>query len=194
MKYLTLYVLIIATPCFTACSDLRSQYRFERHFTKQLRDTLLVDMVTLIGKKPKTADFTSRLDVQYRPYYILLSNDFRIKYFHQADDTCYYFMIRPARSTKGNARGVGGKLILDSANRINYFEETFNTPAYAVEVLERMGWRLFRDLITQRSIEGLLRNVDYIEWPDSRLRYDTDKREWRYVDKEADTELNPSDQ
>lgn len=194
MKFLLCYIMIPALFVFAACNDQRTQCGFERHFTKEFRDTLMVDMVTLIGKKPKTADFASRFDPQYRTYYVRLSGDFAMKYFHQADDTCYYYMIRPAKSPKGNTRGVGGKFTLNDQNRIEYFEESFNTPVYPVEILERMGWRLFRELITEKSIEGLLWNDDYIEWPDSRLRYDVNKQEWRYDTDDADSAMQAPDQ
>jgi hypothetical protein len=179
----------------TACYSEKDKYQFERSkLTSQQRDTLLVDMVTLIGKKPKTADYINRHEPRFREYYKELSKDFSMEFYHQADDTCYYFMIRPARSARGNTRGVGGKLTLDQEFRIDYFEESFNTPVYSRDVLERIGWRLFRELIEKRSIEGLLWNVDYIEWPDDRLKYDKEKREWRYDVADGREELIEEDQ
>jgi len=177
-SYPLFFIFMVLT--FQACHNAKKQYNFERHFTKQHRDTLLVDMVTLIGKKPKTADYITRHEPGFRDYYRQLSQHFSIEFFHQADDTCYYYMIRPARSMRENQRGVGGKFTLDESGRIAYFEESFNTPVYERDELERIGWRLFRELTEKRSISGLLWNVDYIEWPDDRLKYDTEKREWRY--------------
>jgi hypothetical protein len=180
MKHWIFCIVFIITILLVACKDEKKPYRFSNFYSSQIRDTLLVDMVTLIGKKPKTADYLSRHEARFRNYYIQLAESFNMEYFHQADDTCYYYMIRPARSVRGNTRGVGGKFTLDANDNIDYFEESFNTPIYPREDLERIGWRLFRELIEKRSISGLQWNVDYIEWPDDRLQYDTEKREWRY--------------
>jgi hypothetical protein len=194
MRKRYLFVIVLSLVLFHACSDPKKPYRFERNFTHQQRDTLLVDMVTLIGKKPKTADYISRHEPRFREYYNELSKEFSMEYFYHVDDTCYYYMIRPARSARGNTRGVGGKLTLDQEFRIDYFEESFNTPIYPREDLERIGWRLFRELIEKRSIEGLLWNVDYIEWPDDRLKYDLEKREWRYDVVDGKEEIFDGDQ
>ena len=180
MKNCFFCIAIIMMITLAACKDEKKPYRFNNYYSQQIRDTLLVEMVTLIGKKPKTADYLTRHEPRFRNYYTQLADSFSIVFFHQADDTCYFYMVRPARSVRGNTRGVGGKLTLDADHKIDYFEESFNTPIYPREELERIGWRLFRELIEKRSISGLLWNVDYIEWPDDRLQYDVEKREWRY--------------
>lgn len=180
MKRTIIPLFAVLVVLVIACGDVKKKYNYERHLTKDIRDTLLVDMVTLIGKKPKTANYLTRHEPRFRGYYIQLAGHFSMEFFHQADDTCYFYMIRPARSVKGNTRGVGGKFTLDANNKIDYFEESFNTPIHPREELKKIGWRLFNELIEKRSIEGLLWNVDYIEWPDERLKYDTEKREWRY--------------
>lgn len=189
MKTLFLILFTAALLILSSCGDEKSMYRFEKYFTADQRETLLIDIVTLIGKKPKTADYITRHHPEFRDYYTQLSKSFFMEYFHCNQDTCYYYMIRPARSVRGNTRGVGGKFTLDADGAIDYFEESFNTPIYPREELERIGWRLFRELIEQKSIAGLLWNVDYIEWPDSRLKYDKVKREWRYDVVEGDKAL-----
>lgn len=180
MKYLFTLVVAGLMAFLFSCNDEKSKYSFDRYFTQQERDTLLVDLVTLIGKKPQSTDYATRLQPEYRTYYKQIAKEFSMVLFHQAGDTCYYYMIRPARSTSGSNRGVGGKLTLDSKGKIAYFEESFNTPIHPCEDLEKIGLRLFTELIEKKSIEGLRWNVDYIEWPDDRLKYDKEKREWRY--------------
>ena len=180
MKLIFTMLILFGCLFFNTCQDHKKNYSFDRNFNKQQRDSLLVDMVTLIGKKPKTADYITRHEPRFRDYYRQLSQHFSMEFFHQANDTCYYYMIRPARSVRGNQRGVGGKFTLNGDGNIAYFEESFNTPVYDREELELIGWRLFREMIEKRSISDLLWNVDYIEWPDDRLKYDLEKREWRY--------------
>jgi hypothetical protein len=69
-----LLILIILTACYSE----NDKYQFERsNLTSQQRDTLLVDMVTLIGKKPKTADYINRHEPRFREYYKELSKNFQ---------------------------------------------------------------------------------------------------------------------
>lgn len=189
MKTHILILLVLILFTLGSCGDEKNKYRFEKYFTAGQREALLIDMVTLIGKKPKTADHISRHNPEFREYYTQLSQSFSMEFFHCNQDTCYFYMIRPARSVRGNTRGVGGKLTLEPDGSVGYFEESFNTPIYPREELERIGWRLFRELIEKKSIAGLLWNVDYIEWPDSRLKYDIEKREWRYDVAEGEATL-----
>ncbi len=163
-----------------SCSGEKYSYDNNSYFTKQQRDTLFIDIVTRIGKKPESADYTTRLDPKYRAYYQQLSAQYSMEFFHKERDTFYYYMIRPARSTRGDLRGVGGKLTLGKTGKIKYFEESFNTPVYNRKELHRIGKKIFTELVQKQSIDELLWNVDYIEWPDGRLKYDTSRYEWRY--------------
>jgi hypothetical protein len=174
--------LIFAALLITSCTKKECErYRFDRHFTPQQRDTLLVDMVTLIGKKPKTANYLTRHEAHHRPHYINLTSQFEMIHFHVTpSDTAYFYMIRPARSTQGITRGVGGKFTLDELGKPAYFEELFNTPVNDREELIKIGCLLFMELLNSGNVDAYLWNSDYIEWPDDRLKYDTEKQEWRF--------------
>ncbi len=185
MKKILIFIsaLICVVSLSVSCQkqdDCRG-YSFSKHFTTQHRDTLFVDMVTLIGKKPKTADFITRHETRHRKYYINLSGQFEMTHFHITnDDTAYFYMIRPARSVKGTTRGVGGKFTLNEQGKPDYFEEVFNTPVKDREELLKTGCTLFLEMLLTGNVNAYLWNKDIIEWPDERLKYDTEKQEWRY--------------
>lgn len=185
MRNLILIAFVAFMPAlllFTSCNKKDCErYRFDRHFTAQQRDTLLVDMVTLIGKKPKTANYLTRHEASHRKYYINLSSQFEMIHFHfTSADTALFYMIRPARSTMGTTRGVGGKFTLNEQGKPAFFDELFNTPINDRDELLQIGCQLFMEMLNSGNVNAYLWNSDYIEWPDDRLKYDIEKQEWRY--------------
>lgn len=145
-------------------------------------DSLLTDMVTYIGRKPPLATSLTRFDREFREYYIHYSGEFRPIYFFLATDgTHYYYLSRPARSTRGNRRGVGGFFFMEDA-QITGFQELFNTYVMTEEELEEIGWTLFRSMVENGHVDDFTGNDQYIEWPDERLKYNKELFEWRYSD------------
>ncbi|MBW6497691.1 MAG: hypothetical protein K0B09_04830 [Bacteroidales bacterium] len=156
------------------------QYRIENYFSTDQKDTLLADMVTFIGVKPKTATTQTRFESEFRPYYVAYSRQFQIIYFYvnnEADH--YYYLIRPARSLAGTTRGVGGRFRLEN-EKITDFEEVFNTPVFDEDKLFEIGETLFLEMIETGDVNRYLGNKLFIEWPDDRLRYHKGLHEWRY--------------
>jgi hypothetical protein len=183
MKRILFYstAIIIVTLVICAC-EKKDKYEVSNYFSPQQQDSLLVNMVTYIGKKPKLANWQTRHEPQHEEYYRNLSKSFKFGYFHiTPDSTHYYYLVRPARSAKGNtSRGVGGKLKLGNNFQLNDFEEVFNTPILSEQELLEVGNTLFIELINTGNVNRYLNNKNLIEWPDDRLRYDKKKKEWRY--------------
>jgi len=185
-KNATIIFLLILTG-ITACNpfakkqrDSMQQYRIENYFSTDQKDTLLADMVTFIGVKPKTATTQTRFESEFRPYYVAYSRQFQIIYFYvnnEADH--YYYLIRPARSLAGTTRGVGGRFRLEN-EKITDFEEVFNTPVFDEDKLFEIGETLFLEMIETGDVNRYLGNKLFIEWPDDRLRYHKGLHEWRY--------------
>ena len=173
-------VISIIVLAFAGCKKAE-EFKIDKYFSLQQQDSLLVNMVTYIGKKPKLADWQTRHEPQHEEYYKNLSKSFKFIYYHIADDsTHYYYLVRPARSTKGNTRGVGGRFKLGESFQLIDFEEIFNTPILPEQELVEVGRTLFVELITTGNIDRYLNNRSLIEWPDDRLMYDRVKKEWRY--------------
>ncbi len=174
-------LLLLLVSLLTGCSFDR-KYHISRYYSQAQIDTLTVNMVTYIGRKPITADWQTRHDPVNRQYYINLSRDFRIVYYHIGKDGLhYYYMIRPARTVSGTRRGVGGTFRLEQDGmKLTEFKEEFNTPVRDESELIAIGRELLRELISSGNVDRYLRRNDYIEWPDGRLQYDRIRNEWRY--------------
>ncbi|MBA3900863.1 MAG: hypothetical protein H0X62_11755 [Bacteroidetes bacterium] len=181
ISFTILVIAIFAVSCKQEHTPIKNIYEVEQHYSKQEKDSLLTDLITYIYKKPKGADYETRFEPKYRNWFVQALPLFEFSYYHISEDsTHYYYVIRPARSPKGNTRGVGGKYNLDKNGQITDFEEIFNTPILPVEQLKGRGKHLFEEMIRNNNVEIYAGNPDYIEWPDDRLKYDKEKNEWRY--------------
>lgn len=175
------FSFIVMISFLGACSSKSTDtYQFAAHVPAGLQDSLLVDMVTYMGVKPKYADYLTKHDSVYRSYYVQQAENWEVfQYFINEEGQHFYYMIRPARHPLGNRRAIGGKLKLDEQYRILQFEEVFATQVLPEEQLKSMANDLFPALING-TFEKYLSNRQWIEWPDDQCQYDREKNEWRY--------------
>lgn len=152
------------------------------YYGDQERDTLLVDLVTYIGRKPSQATVISRFDPEFREYYINLAKNFIIYYYHVGGDVHTFYLSRPARSLEGNRRGVLGSFKRNSDGKIVAFREILNTVVGDEDRIRQLGETLMSAYLLKQDFESLMLNQSLVEWPDSLLRYDTTVFEWRYVE------------
>lgn len=181
-RYLGLIVFaVLAIGLLTTLFINReSNYHIDRFIPQDYQDTLLVDIVTLMGVKPKHANWETRHLPQYRNFYIQQAENFNIyKYFIDEQETHFFYMIRPARHVLGNRRAVGGKLLLNKEFKITDYYELFVTQVLDEEKLKEIAPSLFNAMIYD-ELDKHLQNKQIIEWPDSRLKFDPVKKEWRY--------------
>ncbi|MFN3918104.1 MAG: hypothetical protein ACK4K0_10215 [Flavobacteriales bacterium] len=165
-------------------AEKKAAYQINNFYNQQEKDTLLVDLVSYIYRKPAIATWQTKLNPEFRSYFIKNAADFNIVYYHISEDsTHYYYLLRPARDPEGKQkRGVGGMFKRNGAGDIIDFEELFNTPIHPEAKLKEIGFVLFEEIISNKSIDRYLNNKEHIEWPDGRLFYSKEKKEWRYVD------------
>lgn len=157
------------------------RYHVAGHFPGAIADTLLANMITFIFKRPTAAINRDRTHAEFRSYYVSKLDQFEFVHHHMsADSTHWFYVIRPARNVDGDKRGVGGKFRTNEALEMVEFEEIFNTPVMPKDQLEQTGRILFEEMIATGNVDAFTHDRKQIEWPDERLKYDTEKREWRY--------------
>lgn len=171
-------ILFIVANFLNACSSTSgNNYEISNHLSDEVSDTLMVDIVTLMGVKPRNADWQSRHDAAYRSFYIRQAAEYEIEYYHIAPEGWHYFlMIRPTRSMQpGHKRAIGGRFIPDNNFYPQQYEELFVTRQMDESQIREISKSLFKSMIS-----GNLEKTESIEWPDDRLKYDRNKKEWRY--------------
>ena len=167
---------------FTAAdSAWAAQYHISNYYDQPIADTLLVNAVTFIGRKPALATSETRFDSEFRGYYIELAKNFSYFLYHISPDSLHsFYMIRPARSLEGTTRGVLGQYRLSADSSIYDFVEILNTRIKTRKELQKIGLMLFEELIDKGNVDAMISDTSLVEWPDGRLKYDTRLNEWRY--------------
>ena len=150
--------------------------------TSAQRDSLLVDLITYIHRRPTAAINMDRTDPRFRPYYrAQLPLYGLIAHRSTPDGYHWYFLSRPAGSVKGDRRGVAGRYRTGRDGRPTAFEEVLNTPVLSIDSIRLVADILFPAMIEQ---DGAVPHADdrrLVEWPDGRLYYDRQLQEWRAV-------------
>ncbi len=158
-------------------------YSLDQYFSGPERDTLLTNMVTYIYRRPAKATVENRTHPRYRQYYIRSAAEFEYVYHAKNNDGVhYYYLIRPARNLERNFRGVGGRFTTNENLELVTFEEVFNTTIMDKQSLREKGLLLFEEMVETGNVDRYLSDQNLVEWPDHRLHYNTERREWRYVD------------
>lgn len=167
----------------TKTESALDRYAVEAYFPGTAKDSLLVDMITFIHKRPNAAINRDRALPEFRTYYIEELPRYSYAYHRMTpDSTHWFYILRPARSVDGTLRGVGGHFRRTRDGTLVEFEEIFNTKVLPREVLLEQGLILFEQMVEQGNVENFPERDRWVEWPDERLKYDPTKHEWRYLD------------
>ncbi len=157
------------------------QYEISNYFDQTMIDSLLVTAVTYIGRKPVMATSFTRFDQEFRAYYVGYAPQFSFFLYHISPDSLHsFYMIRPARSLEGNARGVLGQFRMKDEFKLYDFEEILNTRIKPQPELKKIGLILFEELIQKGNVDAMIADTSMVEWPDGRLKYHKEMHEWRY--------------
>lgn len=173
-------IIVLSAAAYFILFPPKGTYHIDRYIPREQQDSLLVNVVTLMGVKPRYADHQTRMEPRYRQFYIEQSRNYYFYRYYVDDNGLHFFyMIRPARHPLGNRRAIGGSFRLGDDLELLDYREEFVTQVLEEERLRELADVLFPALIAG-DLQQHLSNKLIIEWPDDRLRYDLQKREWRY--------------
>lgn len=151
------------------------------YFSAAQEEAVLVNMVTYIYHRPNGATINTREQERFRSYYVNNAARFEHVYHYRTDDGIdYFYLIRPAIKLERSFRAVGGRFILGADLKTLQFEEIFNTPIMDRTALRKVGVTLFEEMIETGGVERYISDHHYIEWPNHRLHYNLQDREWQY--------------
>jgi hypothetical protein len=163
-----------------ALASCHSKYESAYYFSDSERDTLLTNIISIISEKALYATDSTKFQARFRAEYVNRLPFFH--FIHLTKDTVgvYTFLIsRPVAGRKDLRRGVVGTFTLKpNSLEINQFEELVNTPHFDEKTVDERGGFLFRELVKSGSLSKYLTMKHYVEWPDSTLKYDKQKRSW----------------
>ena len=173
--------LTFAVLYTTGCK--KNPYSVDGYFeTVATRDSLVADLITYVYLRPQKADQQTRFNSEFRSFYVGQIPRFKLdRYFIDSGGNHYFLLSRPARSTAGGRRAVGGKFSRDE-DRIEQFREVFVTAAGDEEPVLEKGRELFGEMVRGGNVDRYMQHRHYIEWPDpvTKYYYDTAVFEWTY--------------
>ena len=169
-----LLILILLVGCES------DQYQTSKYYSEAERDTLLTNIITYVYQKAPGATDTTKWQPQFRTFYKNSLPSFFIQNYFIADNGWhYYFLIRPVGGSE-KRRGVVGKFKLEKGSlKPTEFEEIACTPHLDEEIVIERGKFLFNTLVKTGTIEAkYLAMKQYVEWPDSSLKYNKLTNNW----------------
>jgi hypothetical protein len=162
-----------------------NKFQLHKDFSKEELDTLLTDYAVFIAKKPSAANWETKFNKKYRKHFIGQRHIFDLVFFEKMSDGFHYFyLLRDAsENNKLDKRGVAGKFKKTTANPYDEFEEIFVTKILPIEDIKWIGFQFMNHVDNaNQTVSFLGEHSEKIEWPDGRLFYSKQKKEWRYVD------------
>lgn len=150
------------------------------YFNQAQQDSLLVNIITYVAENAPYSVDSIRFKSEFRSHYAKQIEKFNlINLEKSASGIYYYFLIRPVGKLKMYRRGVVGSFTLDSLSLMpKNFKELINTPHLSEESVKERGGFLFRELAKKGNITEYLGMRDYVEWPDSTLKYSEKTNRW----------------
>jgi hypothetical protein len=176
MKRIFFYLII----SFFGIIGCHSKDEAAYYFSDSERDTLLTNIISIISEKALYATDSTKYQARFRAEYVNRLPFFRFVHLTKDTSGVYTYLIsRPVAGLKDLRRGVIGTFTLKpNSTEIDQFEEVANTPHFDEETVKERGGFLFRELAKSGSLTKYLAMKHYVEWPDSTLKYDKQKRTW----------------
>jgi hypothetical protein len=139
-------------------------------------------IIRFMGKIPPKADHESKFDTIYDDYYRKLAQRHDLEYYTRLGDTVYFLVTRIAPSMYEKKVAIGGKLIYDKEGDIGYYEEIFRTWRMLVPELKEKSALLYDLMVRGKDLSPYYtansKGVEYIEFPDENVHFDTALRRW----------------
>jgi hypothetical protein len=193
----SIYLLFISTFLLTSCGNNSEKteeitLEDEEFFTPKTseeflnildeatRDTILANIITYIYKLPTYATLETKFNNEFRQYYVDQIPNFTVVDFRRENNTFYMLILRPARNVKNHKRTVAVKFDFDEEYKISNFEEIFNTPMVSVKDAVERGIVVFQHYLEHRDLGKYFGDLEYVEFPDTRTRYNKETHEWYY--------------
>lgn len=176
MKKILFYVIL----SFFGLVGCHSKDEVAYYFSGAERDTLLTNIITIISEKALYATDSTKFQARFRTQYVNRLPFFKFIHLTKDPSGVYTYLIdRPVAGRKDLHRGVVGTFTLKpNSTEIDQFEEVANTPHFDEETVKERGGFLFRELAKTGSLNKYFSMKHYVEWPDSALKYDKQKRTW----------------
>lgn len=156
------------------------QYKADKYFSKDQKDSLLVKTLPYIAKLPYGATWETRNEDKFHAHYVKILPFFSLQNCYKTKDSVYYYLIwKQAPSIEAKEKiAIGGSFKLDANKKMIAFDEVFHTPKMTVEKLTEIGNKLFDELVTTGNVEKYAASPEIIEFPNQQFIYEKSTNKW----------------
>ena len=176
-------LFVVAFVLLVACES-KPAYEPSSYLDVKEKDRIHLEIVRNIGKPPEKATDTTKEKAGHEKYYLELASKHRMKNYFIADNGEHFFLEwKQAPSLYEKYVATGGKFRLDKDGNLQNFKEVFRTWKMHPDTLSRRGLVLFDKMVKGQSLKEYetvnSKNIEFIEFPDENVFYDTISRQWK---------------
>lgn len=176
----TYLIILIASGLFLGCTK---DYAPDSYLSAQEQYDQMWKIIRYLGKPPENLTFEERFYKGYDSYYEKQIAAHRLDAYFIDDSGTHYFLVsRRAPSLVEKRVATGGKMKLDAEGTLTEYEEVFRTWKMVDSLQVSRSLFLFDKMVKGQSLEPYLTKnsmpEEYIEFPDDRVYFDKEKRQW----------------
>jgi len=174
-----IFICFLAFVFFASCEPKDSP---KHYLSDSERDSLLVNIITLVAENATYANDSTRFNPEFRSYYVQLLPKYTLEKLEKTGEGQFVFLLnRPVGHLTKYRRSVIGKFQMKEGSlHPENFEEVVNTPHLDPETALKRGKFLFKELVQKGNLTEYIPLKHYVEWPDSTLTYHKKWNRWAF--------------
>ena len=179
------YTTLLCTLITWGCSHSeRQNYDADLILSESEKKEMMYRIIRYLGHLPPRATHETKFDSEYDTYYQDLADrhSLEMAYHHPEENQLYFLITREAPSLYSKQVAAGGRLSLDSAGELTFYEEVFRTWKLSEDELAVKSSLLFQEMIAGKDLSIYYPehsgSEEVIEFPNNYTRFDTATRRW----------------
>ena len=184
--FATVFILLSFSLLFFSCISEKEPKTFNQLdlLTKEDIQLFKQQVIRYIGRKPEDASHKNKFHPYFDAHYEKQKMAHELNFYRQdKNDSIYFVFTRIAPSIQLKKVAIGGVVLIDqNTEEVTYLKEVFRTWKQVPDSLIVRAEELFVNMLQGKSLNKFMTeesgNMDYIEFPNSEVWYNTDKREW----------------
>ncbi len=174
--------MLMVQLALVSCGE-KEPYHPNQWLEPQQQQELMWSVIRYLGRAPQGVTPTERFYSQYDSFYMNQLTSHKLDAYFSAEGKQYFLISRSAPSLKEKRVATGGWLVRSGDGDITAYREVFRTWKMVPDTLSRRAIFLFDKMVKGESLEPWeTRNsggVEYIEFPDERVTFDSATRSWQ---------------
>jgi hypothetical protein len=161
----------------------KEQYDPDKYLSPVEKDSVMNLVIRYVAETPKGVDHVDKFNPRHEKFYKQKISEARLEKFYEGETHFYFLISQPAPSLTVKRHATGGWFVIDDDGKMSEYREVFRTWKMIPDTLQKRATFLFDKMVQGENLEPYhTRNsngIEYIEFPDDRVYYDEDSRQWK---------------